>query len=118
MQRVPVPEDVYDWIERRIANGDAISHAIEYDGVVYLAIPVFPELSEGSLIEDIGFRLSADGKTWKRCLRCRGVSRVDCCDRIDCERCRGLFTAWCTECEAGRRQIAIDDAEREFLRSC
>ena len=109
---------MYEILERRIANGDPISHAIEHDGVVYLAIPVIPELSEGSLIEDMGFRLSADGKTWRRCRLCRGIGRVDCCEQLDCERCQGLFTAWCTACEAGRLQIAIDDAERKFRHSC
>ena len=117
MQTVPDNEDVYEWLEGRIASGEGIAHAILHRGAVMLAIPVIPELSEGSLIQDIGFRLSEDGKMWTRCKICRGIGRVDCCEESDCQRCRGLFTAWCTHCSAGLLQIAIDKAEREYAQS-
>lgn len=111
---VPSEIDIYDWLEGQIANGGGIPHAVEHNNCIYLVRSIFPEKSEGSLLEDIGFKLSADRKRWERCSSCRGVGRIDCCDAADCKKCGGLFTAWCADCEAGRMQIRMDEAERKF----
>lgn len=47
-------------------------------------------------LEHIGFR-EHDG-VMTRCGECRGVGRVDCCDKIDCQKCGGLFTRDCPRC--------------------
>ncbi len=106
--------DVYEWLEEKIRKCEPIPHAICHDGCIYLAKPISPELSEGSLIEDIGFRFDAERNVWCRCKTCLGVSYVDCCEELDCKKCNGLFARWCEDCEAGRGQIAIDKAEKKF----
>ena len=50
-----------------------------------------------SVMERIGFRRDAEGNL-VRCKTCRGVGRLDCCDRIDCLDCGGLFTKDCPDC--------------------
>ena len=50
-----------------------------------------------SVMEDIGFRRNEDGDL-VRCRTCRGVGRLDCCERIDCLDCGGLFTKDCPDC--------------------
>lgn len=53
--------------------------------------------STESVLERIGFRRDAKGNL-VRCKTCRGVGRLDCCDRIDCLDCGGLFTKDCPDC--------------------
>jgi hypothetical protein len=50
-----------------------------------------------SLMEAIGFRRNDEGDL-VRCMTCRGVGRVDCCDKLDCLDCGGLFTKDCPHC--------------------
>lgn len=94
----PPEMDIYDFIESRIASGSGIPYVIKHKGCLYLAKPIFPQDSEGSLVEDIGFTLSADGNRWERCSHCKGVGRLDCCDDLSCEKCNGLFTRICENC--------------------
>lgn len=54
-------------------------------------------MSTTSLMESIGFRPNEDGDLC-RCKTCRGVGRLDCCDKIDCLDCGGLFTKDCPDC--------------------
>jgi hypothetical protein len=51
-----------------------------------------------SLMVAIGFRKNAEGDL-VRCNTCRGVGRLDCCEKIDCLDCGGLFTKDCPDCE-------------------
>lgn len=48
------------------------------------------------VLEQLGF-VEKDG-VMTRCPECRGVGRVDCCDKIDCSKCGGLFTRDCPRC--------------------
>lgn len=50
-----------------------------------------------AVMERIGFRKNKNGEL-VRCKTCRGVGRLDCCERIDCLDCGGLFTKDCPDC--------------------
>ena len=32
------------------------------------------------------------------CATCGDVGRLDCCDKLDCPDCQGLFTKFCPDC--------------------
>lgn len=34
-----------------------------------------------------------------KCRTCNDVGRLDCCDGLECEKCQGLFTRLCPDCE-------------------
>jgi hypothetical protein len=54
-------------------------------------------VSTSAIMQEIGFRPNKDGEL-QRCRTCRGVGRLDCCDKIDCLDCGGLGTKFCTDC--------------------
>jgi hypothetical protein len=50
-----------------------------------------------NVMHTIGFKENDSGEL-VRCLTCRGVGRLDCCDKADCLDCGGLFTKLCPNC--------------------
>ena len=50
-----------------------------------------------NIMLNIGFSRNEAGEL-VRCQTCRGVGRLDCCDKIDCLDCGGLGTKFCSDC--------------------
>lgn len=45
----------------------------------------------------IGFSQNEAGEL-VRCMTCRGVGRLDCCNKVDCLDCGGFFKKLCPDC--------------------
>lgn len=50
-----------------------------------------------SVMERIGFRRNDDDEL-VRCKTCKGVGRLDCCDKLSCLDCGGMSTRICRDC--------------------
>lgn len=98
----PTSKDAFDEAIERIVNDDNTARTM---GQLVMASrhgfeseaddDVFT--STVSVMERIGFRRNEDGDL-VRCKTCKGVGRLDCCDKLECLDCGGLFTRLCPDC--------------------